>query len=457
MNRIKFHALALLSLVADVVSLFFSKVDAPSLMETFIRSGFAMTNTAATADFDPPAFEALGRELKEKTSEFKTRADELGQMKTDILGRLQKGEDASKEFKEQVDKQIVLTNELKAQLQDIEQKMATKVKEQAEKGKTYGQEIVESESYKSFKASGSSRGKFSVEAKALTTTTAAGLLRQPYRDEMVRLPRERFVIEDLIPIIPVQEGSVDYPVQSVRTNNAAPVAEGALKPTSDYAWTTANVPIRTLAHITKLSRQAVDDAPRLVAEVDAEMRYGLGLVKERQYLYGAGTGQNMHGIVPQAAAFAVPGSVVAGDIILPTRVDVLRLAMLQLATSLYPADGIVLNDLDWGLIELTKTTDGAYLFAQPQGSVGARMWGLPVVTTPAMVAGDFLVGAFGYAARIYKRMGVEVLISTENEDDFVKNMATMRAEERAAIGVKIPDGFVTGDFASALLDIPVTP
>lgn len=457
MNRIKFHALALLSLVADVVSLFFSKVDAPSLMETFIRSGFAMTNTAATADFDPAAFEALGRELKEKTSEFKTRADELGQMKTDILGRLQKGEDASKEFKEQVDKQIALTNELKAQLQDIEQKMATKVKEQAEKGKTYGQEIVESESYKSFKASGSSRGKFSVEAKALTTTTAAGLLRQPYRDEMVRLPRERFVIEDLIPIIPVQEGSVDYPVQSVRTNNAAPVAEGALKPTSDYAWTTANVPIRTLAHITKLSRQAVDDAPRLVAEVDAEMRYGLGLVKERQYLYGAGTGQNMHGIVPQAAAFAVPGSVVAGDIILPTRVDVLRLAMLQLATSLYPADGIVLNDLDWGLIELTKTTDGAYLFAQPQGSVGARMWGLPVVTTPAMVAGDFLVGAFGYAARIYKRMGVEVLISTENEDDFVKNMATMRAEERAAIGVKIPDGFVTGDFASALLDIPVTP
>jgi HK97 family phage major capsid protein len=457
MNRIKFHALALLSLVADVVSLFFSKVDAPSLMETFIRSGFAMSNTAVTADFDPAAFEALGRELKEKTSEFKTRADELGQMKTDILGRLQKGEDASKEFKEQVDKQIVLTNELKAQLQDIEQKMATKVKEQAEKGKTYGEELVASESYKSFKASGSSRGKFSVEAKALTTTTAAGLLRQPYRDEMVRLPRERFVVEDLIPIIPVQEGSVDYPVQSVRTNNAAPVAEGALKPTSDYAWTTANVPIRTLAHITKLSRQAVDDAPRLVAEVDAEMRYGLGLVKERQYLYGAGTGQNMHGIVPQAAAFAVPGSVVAGDIILPTRVDVLRLAMLQLATSLYPADGIVLNDLDWGLIELTKTTDGAYLFAQPQGSVGARMWGLPVVTTPAMVAGDFLVGAFGYAARIYKRMGVEVLISTENEDDFVKNMATMRAEERAAIGVKIPDGFITGDFASALLDIPVTP
>ena len=457
MNRIKFHTLALLSLLADVVSLFFTRTDAPSLMETFLRSGFAMTNTAATADFDPAEFEALGKELKEKTSEFKTRADELGQMKTDILGRLQKGEDASKEFKEQVDKQITLTNELKAQLQDIEQKMASKVKEQAEKGKSYGEELVASDSFKEFKQRGNPRGKINVECKALTTTTAAGLLRRPYRDEMVSMPRERFVVEDLIPIIPVQDGSVDYPVQNVRTNNAAVVGEGQLKPTSDYGWTTQNEAIRTIAHVTKLSRQAMDDAPRLVAEVDAEMRYGLGLAKERQYLFGNGTGINMHGIVPQATAFAVPASVVAGDIILPSRVDVLRLAMLQLATALYPADGIVLNDLDWGLIELTKTRDGAYLFAQPQGSVGARMWGLPVVTTPAMTTGDFLVGAFGYAARIYKRMGVEVLISSENEDDFVKNMATMRAEERCTIGVKIPDGFVTGDFATAVADIPVTP
>ena len=116
---------------------------------------------------------------------------------------------------------------------------------------------------------------------------------------------------------------------------------------------------------------------------------------------------------------------------------------------LLPADGIVLNELDWALIELLKTNDGAYLFANPQGNVSARMWGLPVVATPAMDAGDFLVGSFTMGATVYDRMGVEVLISTENVDDFEKNLATMRAEERVAIAVKRPTAFVSGDFTTA--------
>ena len=76
---------------------------------------------------------------------------------------------------------------------------------------------------------------------------------------------------------------------------------------------------------------------------------------------------------------------------------------------LLPADGVVLNDIDWADIELTKTSDGAYLFTNPQGTVSPRMWGLPIVNTPAMTAGDFLVGNFAMGATVYDRMGVEVL------------------------------------------------
>ena len=81
------------------------------------------------------------------------------------------------------------------------------------------------------------------------------------------------------------------------------------------------------------------------------------------------------------------------------------------------------------------------------------MWGLPLVNTPAMTAGDFLVGNFQMGATIYERMGVEVLISTENVDDFETNRATVRAEERVAIAVKRPQAFTKGTFSTAITDL----
>lgn len=53
-----------------------------------------------------------------------------------------------------------------------------------------------------------------------------------------------------------------------------------------------------------------------------------------------------------------------------------------------------------------------------------------------------LVGAFGLAARLHDRMDVEVLISSEDRDNFIKNMLTIRAEERTALAVRVPDAFV---------------
>ena len=157
------------------------------------------------------------------------------------------------------------------------------------------------------KENGSSfSGTVRAEVKAVTSTAAGGLIRSYREDDVVSLMRERQTIRDLLRVVPVTTSSVDYVTQTTRTNAAAPVAESASKPYSDYAWASATVVLRTLAHLAKITRQAMDDAPRLMAEIDAEMRYGLAYVEERQFLYGTNVGQNLHGIVPQATAFAVP-------------------------------------------------------------------------------------------------------------------------------------------------------
>lgn len=358
-------------------------------------------------------------------------------------------------LKDAIDDVLKKFNEMGQQqkdaLTDFEQKFSRLRLDNPGESESWGDQLIKGEAFKGFKEKGSNpRSSFRHEVKQVTTTTAAGLLRQPYQDTIVAMPRQRLTIRDLLPVIPITTGSVDYPVQNVRTNAAAAVAEGAPKPYSDYGWTTATVPVRTLAHLAKLTRQAIDDAPRLVAEVNSEMRYGLGLVEEAQLLSGNNTGQNLHGILPQAAAFAAPAGT-GNQIRFANRIDVLRVAMLQVALALYPTDGIVLHPTDWVLIQLEKTEDGALIISNPiSGAQPPSMWGLPVVDTPSMVQGDFLVGSFRFGAALYDRMSVELLISTENDKDFENNLATMRAEERIALGVKRPNSFVTGDFAAAI-------
>ena len=67
---------------------------------------------------------------------------------------------------------------------------------------------------------------------------------------------------------------------------------------------------------------------------------------------------------------------------------------------------------------------------------------------------EFLVGAFRTAAKIWDRMDIEVLISSEDRDNFIKNMLTVRAEKRLALAVKRPGALVTGDFTTALTPTP---
>lgn len=376
-------------------------------------------------------------DVKAQLAKISDKVNEHGER---AMAEAKKAGDMSASLKPVVDELLTQQNELKAIVQDMERAQA-----QATNGpvrpKSFGEQVVESDQFKAFQRAGS-RGSMSLELKAAVTSTAAGSLIRPlYETEVVGIPRRRLTVRSLLPVVPITTSSVDYPKMLTRTNAAATVAESAAKPYSDYAWTNATATVRTIAHLAKLTRQAMDDAPRLVAEVDSEMRYGLGLVEEAQLLNGNGTGQNLNGIITQATAYVAPITVPS-----PTRLDMLRLAMLQAALALYPADGIVLNPGDWAGIELTKTTDGAYLFSNPQGTIQPRLWGLPVVDTPAMALDAFLVGNFQIGATLYDRMGVEVLISTENVDDFEKNLATMRAEERIALAVKRPASFIVGDF-----------
>jgi HK97 family phage major capsid protein len=389
-------------------------------------------------EIDPEQIaDELRKAIDEKHGAVLKKAD-------DALEEAKKSGKLSEETKKSVDEALTGINVLREQLKEIEQKMARKPGSDPDEVKSYGHQVANSERFKSYMADGG-QGAVRISLKAITAANAAAVSDRDL-EPALGLPKRTLTIRDLLTVVPTSSGSVDYAQQTTRTNNAAPVAEGAAKPTSAYVWAIVNLPIRTIAHLAKLTRQALDDVKQLQGEVEQEMRYGLKLVEEDQLLNGDGTGQNLTGLVPNATAFSAPFTLDN-----PNKIDVLRLAMVQAELAFYASDAFVLNPADWGEIELTKDDTGAYVFANPQGLAGPRMWSLPVVPTPAMTAGDFLTGGFKLQT-LYDRMEPEVLIASENSDDFEKNLYTMRCEERLGLAIKRPAALISDSFVAAIAD-----
>ena len=320
--------------------------------------------------------------------------------------------------------------------------------EGAEETKSAGQLLVESDGFKAL-ADSRAKGRTHVDLKAITSANAtvgtgrsAGTSLAPAMRVagIVAPPQRSMTLRDLIAPGSTEAASVEYVKQTGFTNNAAPVAEGAAKPYSDLTFDLVSAPVRTVAHLFKASKQIMEDSAALASQIDVMGRYGLKTVEENQLLNGSGTGQNLAGIVPQAAAFNP--AFVPQD---ATGIDRVRLAMLQVRLAEYEADGIILHPTDWAAIELVKDANAKYILSNPAINNGKNLWGIPVVETTAMAVGKFLTGAFGIAAQVFDRWQARVEISSENADDWEKNLLTVRVEERLALAVYRPEAFVYGD------------
>jgi HK97 family phage major capsid protein len=192
----------------------------------------------------------------------------------------------------------------------------------------------------------------------------------------------------------------------------------------------------------------LDDVAELEEFLQTSLFYFLEREFEEQLLAGSGTGQNLNGLIPQATAF---DSTILN--LLATMgwnyADVLRAAVLQLAEAGYGCTAFVTSPRDWFVIETMKDSQRRYLLGSPQSAMAESLWSRPVIPSPAISNGTFLVGDFEGGAHIRMRQDMTLDISDSHSDYFVKNLLALRAELRAVLVVKKPGAFVTGSFASS--------
>lgn len=405
-------------------------------------------------------------------SEEKTVDQLVGEVKSLVDAKLNETKAAAEELKGKLDATDKVTeglvqkfdeafkehNEAKARLDELEQKMARRGSEERISQKSAGYIVAEDEAVKSFAASGG-RGKVSVEMEqkaiisSLTTDAngSAGDLLVPNYQPMLAPVERRMTVRDLLTPGRTSQPMIQYPKESGFTNSAATHTEtgGTAKPQSEIKFEIATASVTTIAHWVLATRQILDDIPMLQSYIDGRLRYGLAYAEELQLLNGDGSGTNLNGVYTQATASTANLAVVTS----PTKLDVLRYAMLQAALAEFPATGIVLHPTDWAGIETTKDSAGNYIIGDPAASAQPRVWGLPVVSTQAMTVDKFLVGAFRLGAQIFDRQDARVEISTEDDQNFRKNLCTILAEERLALAVYRPEAFVKGDFSDQITDL----
>ncbi|WP_312994223.1 phage major capsid protein [Achromobacter animicus] len=413
------------------------------------------TNLAQKHEFGRKSAENAGRlddtlELKSLVKALNDRDDEIKAFAEKASAEIKehgKVLDDTKGILETLSKSGIALTE---RLVEVEQKLARRGAANDDQAqKSIGEQFTESDDFTGLATKG--RGIARMNVKAVTSITSSttgtggvGVAIQPTRlPGILSGPDRPFTIRDLIMPGRTSSNSVEFVQESGFQNMAAPVAETALKPQSDLSFELKQTPVRTIAHWFLASKQVLADIPLLQSYINGRAIFGLKYVEENQILAGDGTGQNLLGLIPQATPFN-EALRQAGD----TKIDLLRRAILQVRVAEYRASGIVLNPVDWADIELQKDEQGRYIWVNVVEGGMPRMWKLPVVDTTAVPEGEFLVGAFNIAAQVFDREDAAVEVSTEDSDNFRKNMVTIRAEERLAMAVYRPESFVHGEFAA---------
>lgn len=347
---------------------------------------------------------------------------------------------------------------------------------QKPKLKSIGQMFAESAEYKSMMgqfADGRINEKARVQSapmgvKALVTgasdTSGGAFVNTDVQNILEMLGRRELTVRDLISVRQTESDTVEFVRQTTQMSSAAPVPEatssaaptapegagalvnaagGGYKPEGSMAFQKVTATVKTIAEWVPATKRGLADASQLRGLIDDELRADLAEEEEDQILNGDGSGENLPGILSTSG---IQSQAWTDDLF-----TTIRKAKTKVRTvgRVIP-NGIVLNPEDAERIDLARATGGDEQFygAGPFGPAGTRpVWGMPVVESEAIEAGQALVGDFTKAV-LWDREQASITATDSHADFFIRNLVAILGEERVAFGVTRPKAFVSVDLTA---------
>jgi len=301
--------------------------------------------------------------------------------------------------------------------------------------------------------------RFDVAAKAYNDPLAVGTIASPQVPRALVTDIDRNIVQEVLPETflrslfgseTISGNALTYFVEgSIESNTGSGqspygfdvVDEGAAKPQVSFADPTpVTVALDKLAAIIKETDEYIDDAPFLASAINGRLLNYLRL-REEAYLLAKLKAASITADTTSWANSATASEI--ADLIFS------KIQAVQSACG-FAADAIVMHPKTWETMRLGKLTNGQYIgggyFADGQGK---QLWGVPVYCSTfaaapvsGSAAGEIFVGAFKACGSVVSKGGTTVEATNTNTDDFEKNRMTIRAEERLALAVRRPAGFI---------------
>ena len=281
----------------------------------------------------------------------------------------------------------------------------------------------------------SNRGVVSTSIKAATDPVVAPTI--PAVSQIIPVADDRLGVRDLLSVEAISGNALTYFVMGAVEGAAAITEEGAEKPQIHPTYTAKTESLKKIAAHLKETDELLNDAPYLESVVRGR---GVKAVNDAIEAYLISTILGTSGINVSV------NSGISFD-------NLLKAKMAVLADTGFEPDAVVINPADLQTLLLAKDggNSGQYMMGGPayapygNGAYGAYLpiWGMKVVASSKITAGTAIVGAFKDGASLVSKQdeGFRVEVANQNEDDFVKNMITVRIEERILEAVRVPGAF----------------
>jgi HK97 family phage major capsid protein len=276
-------------------------------------------------------------------------------------------------------------------------------------------------------------------SKAITSLTPdnlSGFPTAPSRAPGIYgLPSRSLRLLEVLPSVPFAAASLEHPSLSDDYADAADyqLTEGAEKPESSPEFGLQITNIVTIAHWIRTSKQVLSDAPMLQQWLEQLMRYGVLKKVEHQLINGTGVGKRLKGLL----TVATPAVVTATH-----PVDAVGEAAVLLEVAGWQPSLTIMHPSDAFKIVSERATDGKYVAGGWAAPNQSSFWNLQRVTTPSVPQGTALV-LDPNAVLILDREQPTVLASTQDRDNFIKNMVTLLAEIRLGMAILNPQAILS--------------
>lgn len=378
-------------------------------------------------------------------------------LKTEIEGLIAEAKSAAVS-----DAQELITK-LEGRLADLEVKEAKGNKMENEtKGKSFGDLLVKAWNDNQDKIKQVAEGnlnsvKFEVKAAGTmlqSTNIVSGDI--PQTDRLAgfgAVPSRRVRLLDVMSQRGTISDKIDWVYQTNKDGAAGQTAEGDVKNQIDFDFDVASEAVKKTTAFIKVSDEMLADNPFASGAINDELRKELLKAVEAGAYNGNGAGANLRGIVTVASSFAADAEL-ANQVDEANEVDVLVNAALQIEIA-QEGDAapshIFVHPSMLAKLKTTKLSSTDKRYVDRLMIVGQTLLldGIPIIATTLVDRGDFLIGDFSKALLV-QREGLRIDIGYSN-DDFTRNLRTIRAEWRGAVVVPTNSrsAFVAGDFTTA--------